>query len=122
MLKTFGKYLRELRKSKRMSVAELAKRTGFAGSTISRYELDQRVPRMNFIESAATVLDVEIEELLKFAENEIDEDEKEENEIDETTQLLDFILSHKTINMTLSNKDYVILFRDLVKFRNERMI
>ena len=58
------KLISDLRKEKKMSIDELAKRVGIAKSTLSRYESGQRDFPINDIGKYAQVLNVSIEYLL----------------------------------------------------------
>lgn len=53
----------EMRTKKKVSIRELSKRTGIARSALSRYENNQRLPRMDIIEKIAAALGTHIEEL-----------------------------------------------------------
>lgn len=53
----------EMRTKKKVSIRELSKRTGIARSALSRYENNQRLPRMDIIEQIAAALGAHIEEL-----------------------------------------------------------
>jgi len=70
------KLISDLRKEKKMSIDELAKRVGIAKSTLSRYESGQRDFPINDIGKYAQVLNVSIEYLLglnKIGVSNIDE-------------------------------------------------
>ncbi len=53
----------EMREKKKVSIRELSKRTGIARSALSRYENNQRFPKMDVIETIAAALGAHIEEL-----------------------------------------------------------
>lgn len=53
----------EVRTKKKVSIRELSNRTGIAKSALSRYENNQRLPRMDALENIAAALGAHIEEL-----------------------------------------------------------
>lgn len=53
----------KVRMEKKVSIRELSKRTEIAKSTLSRYENNQRFPKMDVIETIAAALGAHIEEL-----------------------------------------------------------
>lgn len=53
----------EVRIKKKVSIRELSKRTGIARSALSRYENNQRFPRVDKLEAIAAALGAHIEEL-----------------------------------------------------------
>lgn len=53
----------EVRTKKKVSIRELSNRTGIAKSVLSRYENNQRLPRMDALENIAAALGAHIEDL-----------------------------------------------------------
>lgn len=61
---TFGKRLAEVRKDKRMSQDELAKKVGAHGAVIGRYERDEVKPSIEMAAQVAQALDVSLDYLV----------------------------------------------------------
>ena len=64
-----GKNIREFRKKKGLSQAELGKKLGLSQKVISAYERDYRVPRGSIIPHVAETLDVSVNALYEGTEN-----------------------------------------------------
>lgn len=56
--------IRERRMEKKMTLEELANRSGISRVSLNRYELGQRIPNVVIAQKIANVLDCTIEELL----------------------------------------------------------
>ena len=69
---TFGERLRELRKEKEMSQEEFAKILGTSKQILSRYELDQRTPKIDQVLKYAQKLNVSVDYLIHDTEFEAD--------------------------------------------------
>ena len=63
-LATFGQRLRHMRRTRRMTLAELGERVGRAPSQLSLLENGRREPKLSLITSLAAALDVPVDELL----------------------------------------------------------
>ncbi len=59
-----GRRLRELRKSRRMSLYEVERRTGRHFSTIGKYERGERQPSLQMLRELADVYEVTLADLL----------------------------------------------------------
>ncbi|MEY9095372.1 helix-turn-helix domain-containing protein [Paenibacillus sp. RC84] len=60
----YGKRIRELRKSKNLTMKELGKKLSLAESTISGYENETRKPDIEIIEKMADFFGVDVDDLL----------------------------------------------------------
>jgi transcriptional regulator with XRE-family HTH domain len=65
-IKAFGKHLRDLRLSKKLSQEELAGRSGLAISQIGRFERGERSPTLSTILVLSKGLGLEPKKLLDF--------------------------------------------------------
>lgn len=55
-MKTFGEKIKEIRKSRNMSQEEFAKLLGTSKQVISRYETNQRIPKISVAQKYAKIL------------------------------------------------------------------
>ena len=69
---TFGKRLTEVRKDKKMSQEEIAKKVGVHGAVIGRYERDEVKPSIDVATKMAEALGVSLDYLVGFADYELD--------------------------------------------------
>jgi len=58
---TFGERLKELRKEKDLTLEELAKLFGTTNATLSRYETNQRQPKMDLVRELAEYFGVSVD-------------------------------------------------------------
>lgn len=58
--------LRELRKSKGMKIAELAKKLGLDESTVSNYEHGRRKPKLETIVNLADIFDISVSQAVSI--------------------------------------------------------
>ena len=63
--KNFGEHLRQIRKAKGISAAELAKRCFMEGSNIARIEMGRMNPSLYVLKKLCEGLEIKISELLK---------------------------------------------------------
>ena len=61
---TFGKRLTEMRKDKKLSQEEMAKKVGVHGAVIGRYERDEVKPSIDMAAQIATALEVSLDYLV----------------------------------------------------------
>lgn len=61
---TFGKRLTEVRKDKKLSQEEIAKKVGVHGAVIGRYERDEVKPSIEMAAQIATALEVSLDYLV----------------------------------------------------------
>lgn len=73
-MEEFGATLRKLRKSKNLTLDELAENINSTSSTLSRYENGQRVPDLLLLEALANFFNVSIDYLLGRKTNALDLD------------------------------------------------
>lgn len=75
---TFGQRLRAIRKSKKMTQKELAKKLGIATNSLSRYETGERNPSISMLKEIAKALEVPQYELMddEFKQSVPDESQK----------------------------------------------
>ncbi|WP_449536948.1 helix-turn-helix domain-containing protein [Ferdinandcohnia sp. Marseille-Q9671] len=100
-----GSRVKELRKKKKLSITELARRAGVSKSYLSYIERDvQKNPSLQFLSKIAVTLDTSIEYLL--GEDEVDELDSE------WTALL-----QRAIDEGLSKDDFRE-FQQFIQFRN----
>jgi SOS regulatory protein LexA len=66
--KSFGEFLANLRKKKRLTQIELADKIGVGHSTISYYEQNKVFPSVDVLAKIASVLDADFNELLEMEE------------------------------------------------------
>lgn len=64
MTETFGEFLRNTRKAKKLTQGQLAKKLGLDQSTISYYEKNEKTPGLDTLENMASILDIDLKELL----------------------------------------------------------
>jgi len=102
-----GSRIKDLRKQRKLSITELAKRAGVSKSYLSYIERDvQKNPSLQFLSKIATTLDTSIEYLLG-------EDQDNQDELDgEWTKLL-----QQAIDDGLSKEDFRE-FQQFIQFRN----
>jgi transcriptional regulator with XRE-family HTH domain/predicted transcriptional regulator len=62
---TLGQRIRHLRRTRGLTLADLASQVGAASSALSMIENGRREPRLSLLQSLATALDVPMEELLR---------------------------------------------------------
>ncbi len=65
---TFGEHMRRLRRGQRLSLHDLAERTGLSYSHLSRIENDSSLPRPLTVVEIATALDGDLRQMLELAE------------------------------------------------------
>lgn len=65
---TFGEYMRRLRRSKGLSLHELAQRTDLSYSHLSRIENDSSLPQPKTVVEIATAVDGDLKQMLELAE------------------------------------------------------
>ncbi|MCB9230783.1 MAG: helix-turn-helix transcriptional regulator [Bacteroidia bacterium] len=65
-VETFGQRVREVRKSKGMTIEDFADKTGFPNSTIARIERAEINPTISVVKRLAEGLDVSIHLLFDF--------------------------------------------------------
>jgi len=65
--KLFGMRVKELRKLRKLSQEQLAEKTGISSKYVSRIETGHQFPSVDIIARLARSLNVEIEDLFKFA-------------------------------------------------------
>ncbi|MFQ5431135.1 MAG: helix-turn-helix domain-containing protein [Nitrospinota bacterium] len=65
--KLFGMRMRELRKARKLSQEQLAVKTGISSKYVSRIETGHHFPSMDILTKLTGALNVEMEDLFKFA-------------------------------------------------------
>ena len=65
---TFGEYMRRLRRSKGLSLHELAQQTELSYSHLSRIENDSSLPQPKTVVEIATAIDGDLKQMLELAE------------------------------------------------------
>ncbi len=75
--KTFGSYLAELRREKKMTQKEVADRLYVSDKTVSRWETDRSLPELSLVPAIADLLGVSADELLRSGMSQTEESEEE---------------------------------------------
>lgn len=78
---TIGNFIKETRLKKGMTQEELASKTDISVRTIQRIEKDEVDPRLYTLQTIASVLEVDYEELINFGESDLDEGNSKQNKI-----------------------------------------
>lgn len=105
----FGAKLRRIRKNKKLTIRELAKKVNIAESTLSCYENGSRIPDLETLANIAKVLDVptdlliskqqeeitNLRRLLESGELKYDGVELNESDLMQVKNFLEFIISNK---------------------------
>lgn len=74
-MSTFAHNLRKLRKDRKLSMDSLAEKAGTSKQVLSRYENDERVPKISMVKRLADALGVSVSEL--SGEDDVNQDETE---------------------------------------------
>ena len=69
MTKSLGETLHNIRKDKNLSIYDVEKATGIHYSTISRYERDQREPKLQILKELAEYYEVPLAQLVTPADD-----------------------------------------------------
>ena len=78
---TIGDFIKEARLKKGMTQEELAAKTDISVRTIQRIEKDEVDPRSYTLQTIASVLEINYEELVTFGNNDLDDKNSEKNKI-----------------------------------------
>jgi transcriptional regulator with XRE-family HTH domain len=90
-----GSYLRELRKARRWSEAELAERIDAHLTHVSRVETGKYSPGLDFVVKAARALGVTVDELVSEREEGFQEVGLEDKDLTERLRLLESLDEHE---------------------------
>lgn len=78
---TIGHYIKEARLKKGMTQEELAEKTYISVRTIQRIEKNEVDPRSFTLQTIASILEINYEELVNFGNSDLDDENSEKNKI-----------------------------------------
>lgn len=106
----FGKRLKELRKSKKMSQIELANLIGVTQATIANYEKDQRSPNIDTIIELSRLFEVSLPYLIGLSDAYDEMKIEHMNDIQCGDYFTDLLLNHARVKYELFSREYLELY------------
>ena len=68
-MKTIGKKIKELRRSKGFSQSDVAEKLGVTSQAVSKWETDSSLPEMTMLPDIASLFGVQIDDLFEYSRN-----------------------------------------------------